>query len=563
MTIKTKLTLGIIFLFILIVLFGLLSIFYINRLSNDSNVILKNNQESLIYCNNMLKASEDLETDPASIAVFEKNLIAQENNITEPGEQEASKSLRMAFEDIRKSGYRQSSLLQIRKSLYTIEALNQRSILRKNQIALNTAEDAKMWLTLIFSILVLIAFTFVVNFPSVIARPVQLLKEAIGEVSRKNYSKRIHLEQQDEFGELANTFNEMAEKLNEYEHSNLARIMFEKKRIETIINQMRDGIIGLDGNRNILFLNAIAEKMLGVKEADLVGRYVADIAIRNDLMRTLLQQNDNTALKIYSEGRESYFSKDMLDVKSGTETIGQVIVLRNITPFHELNEAKTNFIATVSHELKTPISAIKMSTRLLQDERVGSLNQEQLDLINSIEGDSNRLLKITSELLNMAQVETGQIQLFLQPTDANQVIITAIKATAVAAQQQQVTIQYDSVAGPEIIADAEKTTWVLVNFLANAIRFAPPGSVVEISRTIFPGHLRITVTDHGQGIEEQYQAKIFDRYFKVPGEQRSGTGLGLSICKEFIEAQQGTIGVTSHPGAGSSFFISLPLASPL
>jgi len=277
-------------------------------------------------------------------------------------------------------------------------------------------------------------------------------------------------------------------------------------------------------------------------------------------MRRLLKEDDGIELKIYAEGRESYFSKDMLDVKSGADIIGQVIVLRNITPFHELNEAKTNFIATVSHELKTPIASIKMSTKLLGDERVGQLSDEQKELITSIEGDASRLLRITSELLNMAQVETGQIQLKLQAAESAEIIDLAIQAVQASAAQKGISLVVPETASFTILADAEKTEWVLINLLSNAIRFAPENSAVIVQVKKHGPQLELSVVDKGKGIEEKYQAKIFDRYFKVPGELKSGTGLGLAICREFIEAQQGTIGVSSIPGAGSAFYIRLPMA---
>ncbi len=124
---------------------------------------------------------------------------------------------------------------------------------------------AQLWLTIIFTTLILIVLTFIYNFPGVIAEPVAKLAEGIREIANKNYGKRIYLKQEDEFGELAQAFNSMAGKLDEYENSTVAKLTFEKKRIETIINQMRDGIIGLDEKRHILFLNAVAEKLLGLK----------------------------------------------------------------------------------------------------------------------------------------------------------------------------------------------------------------------------------------------------------------------------------------------------------
>jgi signal transduction histidine kinase len=220
-----------------------------------------------------------------------------------------------------------------------------------------------------------------------------------------------------------------------------------------------------------------------------------------------------------------------------------------------LNEAKTNFIATVSHELKTPISSIKMSARLLTDLRVGKLNSEQEELIRSIGDDADRLLKITGELLNMSQVETGNIQLKLQPADPGAIVEQAIQAIQFQAQQKQINIR-TAVAGhlPAIQADTEKTSWVLINFLTNAIKYSPEQSGVEVSAYKKENKVVFTVQDHGNGIDEKYLPRIFDRYFKVPGtSHHNGTGLGLSISKEFIEAQGGSIWVNSTIGEGSQF----------
>ena len=359
----------------------------------------------------MLKALEDIPIRKEAAGNFETNLKKQESNITETGEKEATQEAGKNLSELFKNPADSANYIQIPQSIKLINELNQEAIVRKNAVAKNTAEDATLWLTIIFAVLGIIAFTFVVNFPSVISTPISVLKEGIREIANKSYDKRIYLKQHDEFGDLAFAFNSMAEKLHEYESSNLAQLRFEKSRIETIINQMKDGILGLDVKKNVLFLNTVAENLLGLKEAEIVGKYVADVAVKNDLMRSLLQEEDHKELKIFADGKESYFNKDILNVTNNGEVIGKVIILRNITIFHELNEAKTNFIATVSHELKTPISSIKMSVQLLNDKRVGTLNDEQLDLIKNITDDSERLLKITSELLNVSQVETGQIQL--------------------------------------------------------------------------------------------------------------------------------------------------------
>ncbi len=504
----------------------------------------------------MLSALENIKTKKDAVQQFAENLKKQQSNITEIGEKEATEELIKNFNELLANPEDPSNYGEIRQSIYQIQQLNEMAILRKNSNANKTSETAKVILTIIFTILTLIAFTFIYNLPGIISNPIISLSEGIKAIANKNYAKRIYLKQNDEFGDLANAFNVMAGKLDEYESSNLAQIKFEKSRIETIINQMKDGIIGLDDKRNILFINAVSEKLLGLKEADIIGKYAPDVALKNDLMRTLLQEkNGKEELKIFADNKESYFNRDVLSVKNNEQVIGNVIVLRNITPFHELNEAKTNFIATVSHELKTPISSIKMSSQLLNDERIGSLNNEQKELSNSIYDDAERLLKITGELLNMAQVETGNIQLKIQATRPESIVEQSLNAVQFQAQQKNIFLKPNiQPALHSVNADLEKTSWVLINFITNAIKFSPEKSIIDINVFEKGDSVDFVVRDYGKGIDEKYQPRIFDRYFKVPGNhERNGTGLGLAISKEFIESQGGAIWVKSQIGEGSSF----------
>jgi NtrC-family two-component system sensor histidine kinase KinB len=220
----------------------------------------------------------------------------------------------------------------------------------------------------------------------------------------------------------------MAAKLEEYNSSNLAKLMMEKNRIETLINNMHDPVICLDENLKVIFANEEARKITGLRQDEILGKYTQELAERNDLIRSLLQdlmakESENNVkpepIKIYADNKEGYFEKEILHISitpTGEKTkqlIGHVIILRNITEYKELDFAKTNFIATVSHEFKTPISSIKMSLQLLEKDEIGKLNAEQRNLIHSIKDDATRLLKITGELLNMTQVESGNISSFL------------------------------------------------------------------------------------------------------------------------------------------------------
>jgi len=576
MKLKNKLTLGLVFLFVLIVSFGGLSMYYIQRLKIDANRILKNNQETLLFCSNMLNALEDIQNHDTAVASFERNLAGQEHNVTEPGEGEATQTLRRHFELLKQNQNDSTQYAVIRKSIYAIESLNQQAIIRKNETAQNTAEDATIWLTVIFTVIAIISFTFVTNFPSVIANPIKTLLGGITDIANKNYKSRIHLKQNDEFGELAASFNTMAARLEEYESSNLARILFEKKRIEAIINNMHDPVIGLDEQKRVLFVNGEALQVTGLTEKDMLSRPVQDIAVTNDLVRSLITElvqpvteephAAKEALKIYADGKESFFEKDILKIYSSTgnnvdrQVIGYVIILKNITLFKELDFAKTNFIATVSHELKTPISSIKMSLHLLEDERIGSTNAEQKQLVQNIKDEAERLLKITGELLNMTQVETGKLQLNMQPCNARDIVQYAVDAVKTTAEQKNISIN-TFVPGnlPPVMADKEKTAWVITNLLSNAVHYSHDNNRVLLNVQQVNDAIQFTVQDFGKGIDASYIDKIFDRYYKAPGSRKDGTGLGLAISKDFIEAQGGSIAVSSETGTGSIFTVTLAM----
>ena len=580
MNIKTKLRLGFGLLFLIIIILTGMSAYYLNRLSSDAKVILKDNYESVQFSRKMLQdlGNDQTVLNSTQLKAFEKELSLQENNITEAGEGKLTGSLRYNFEQLqaqtspeRKAFFKQN----IRDNLDKIMDINMQAIVKKNATAQQTAKNATLYLAFWGCFCLLVAFSFIINFPSYIANPIKELSNGIKDIAAKKYGQRLQFKSNDEFGDLARNFNTMAQKLNDYENSNLAKILFEKIRIEKIIATMNDGVIGLDENQNILFVNPIALNLFGLKDEDLVGKYGPDVALKNDLLRNLLSQKNQKEIKIFADGKESFFNKEVLDIVvpdndgkeekafiTNSKTIGTVIVLKNITSFHELDEAKTNFIATISHELKTPIAAIKMSLKLLDDQRIGRLNTEQKDLVKNIADDSDRLLKITGELLDLAQVETGNIQLNFLHTDPQAILNYAVDAVKMPANQKGVELKLkvdDNL--PNVNADLEKTAWVLVNFLSNAIRYSYEKSIIDIEVALRSQKIFFIVQDHGKGIEPQYLSRLFDRFFQVPtdGQNKSGTGLGLAISKDFIEAQQGEISVESEIGTGSKFGFWLPI----
>lgn len=558
---KTKVAMGAIFLFALLILVGAVSFYYFNRITAESGNIVKDNYETLNFSRDMLHELDRFTGSDSTAAFdnFEKNLKQQEKNITEPGERELTADLRQHFSTARNTGSGEAARVLIRKDISLIMQLNLQAIDKKNQAAKASMEKAKTIITLMLTVCILIGLTFSFNFPNLIASPIATLTQGIRAIAARNYSERIHLNRNDEFGEMAAAFNSMAEKLDEYEHSNLSRILFEKKRAETVINSLKDASIGIDQNGIILFANEQALQLLNLSENDIVSNSKEEVQAKNDLFRFLVNEKNNIPFRVVLDGKENYFSKEIIDIRQQDMNAGSVIVLKNITPFKELDTAKTNFIATISHELKTPLASSDFSLKLLEDERLGGLTADQKELVSSLKEDNQRMLRILSELLDLTQVESGKISLDLASVQPLPLIERAIASVRNAAKERNITITTDLTgSAPEVKADPDKTAWVLSNFLSNAIRYAPQQSEVLVKVKAEEGKCIFSVKDSGKGIEEKYRDKIFDRYFKVPGT-REGTGLGLAISKEFIEAQGGKIWVESEPGKGSLFAFSLPI----
>jgi len=569
MKIKTKLNAGVGLLFLMIIILSALGGWFIYQLKKDTQNILVANYNTLQYSRNMLLALEEIDTDSLAVTEFQKNLTLQSKNITENGEKETTQSIRNHFLNLKLDKTNTDLQSSIRKEITELMQLNMSAIQLKSSIANTTAQNAIAVVSVAGILCFLIAFILMVNLPANIANPIRELTASIHQIAQQNYTQRVRFEGNSEFGELARSFNTMAEKLQEYSESRIDKILKGKKRIETLIDNMHDAVIGIDENRKILFVNDEALKISGLKRNNFVGQQIQDVAVTNDLIRTLIKEiidpeskkDQPNSLKIFVEGKENYFEKDIVDINvipTGEEEsrfIGQVIMLRNITPFKELDLAKTHFIGTVSHEFKTPISSIQMGLQLLENDKIGSLNEEQQKLVKGINDDTVRLLKITGELLNLAQLETGVTQLNIRSFEINSLIQEVISTNKSAADKKKISINthLDSLL-TTMIADEEKTLWVLNNIVSNAIRYSSENSQVNINVEKLESYrIKFSVSDQGPGIEKQYLNHIFTRYFRVPGTKAEGTGLGLSISKEFIKSQNGSINVESEVGKGSTF----------
>ena len=608
--IKSKVFAGLAFLFLVILLISILGIVFINQLSNASKGTLTNNYNSVEYTMKMLQALDkmyDYQTNRSLLESegpgksnldrkyseekenFKKQFQAEKNNITEPGEKEMVDELWTNYNNLLSVIEQNTNLISItaarnsysitRQSIVDIYNINMSAIYRINNKIATTASRISLWMIIIGAVSILITLLFIFRYPSSIVDPILELTEKIKAISKGNYDQQLNFSSKDELGDLAEAFNIMAVRLKEYDESNLNNLLFEKKRLDAVIENLQDAVFILDENKYILMANRGALSLTGLRNLDIVGKYAPDVAVNNDLFREMVKgmiKNggsngeasngvDEKPIKIIQGQKEFYFSREIIEIKTkptGSDvqkTIGFILLLKNITLFEERDVAKTNLIATVSHELKTPISSINLSLKLLEDNRIGKLNEEQINLVYSVRQQSARLSKMVNELLDFSQTETGNIKLKISKVRPEDIADLSVTAIMMLLSEKKIQINLNVADNlPDVKADLEKTVWVLVNLITNAIRYTPENGFIDLNAESENEFIKFSVHDQGPGISKEDQEKIFKRFVQV-GNKNKGTGLGLAISKEFVQAQGGRIVVESEPGHGSTFAFFLPV----
>lgn len=600
---KTKIKLVLLVLFAVVTLLGMLGGYYVQRTSTQTIIQIQKNYQAINYTRGMSQAVNDMvmtisleNSSPTyrrqelrkATGNFELNLNMQLKKVTAPEEQDITEQLKKDYEDFKANLQQMAATKEVPVDLYmqkqyiqdllqSVHNLNDKMIRQQTEEATRIADRVTLGMIILGALFFIFAVIALYYFPSYVADPIQSMTESIRQVARKNYRERIAVESSDEIGEMAKSFNLMAEKLEEYESINMSQVLSEKKRTETIVSRMNEAIIGLDDNKNIQFANPPALELLGLQERDLIGQNARQLARQHQILQNLLKEVLNNEVKISrtypavsidKDGKRHYFNKDVLRIESPSDdldaptSVGYVIILKNVTELKEQDLAKTNFMATLSHELKTPIAAIDMSVKLLEDERIGLLNEEQWDLTGTIRLNTSRILKMVNEILDISRIETGKLQLEIESVMPDNIVLRSLDNVKTFVSEKNVgIIQHIEPELPPLQIDLHKTTAVLVNLLTNAVRYSPENETIEVSVERKNGAVQFSVKDKGPGISEEEQRKLFQPYRRAAGDKTKGTGLGLAISKEFVEAQGGRIWVESKPGKGSTFIFILPVAT--
>ena len=603
---RTKIFLGLSFLFVVVLTLSIGSIIFINQLANDSRSIIKENYNTIDYSTKMLKAldvmfsaqtklytSEKINTFKFEAlrdeffenkTEFEKNLELEKNNITEKGENLFVNELNFEYNNFIKLARLQFNkkpiefgeielrFERIRNSIQSIYNLNMDAVLSKNNIAKNTAVNVTLYMSIIGIVSSLITFIFIIYFPKYIYSPIKELITKLKQISTKEFNQRINFTANDELGELINTFNNMAIKLQEYEKNHYNQLLLEKRRIEGIVHSLQDGVLVMDEANHIIIINKYAQNLLNLDETSAIGEKSIEIIEKFPILKRIIKHIENYSnsvnlipFKLENNNTIEYIKVESITITQKNELgiiqkIGEVIVLKNITQFEQRNIDKTKLLATVSHELKTPISSINLSIKLLEDIRIGNMNAEQIKLIDSMKYQTKRLINFVNELLEYSKVETGKIDLHIADIDSYQIIELSVFALLMQINEKkiQIDVEADNFLS-KVKADLEKSTWVMVNLLNNAIRYSNIESKIVIKAWEKDKFIYFSVQDFGKGIEPEILERIFDKFTATKNILRKGSGLGLAIAKEFVESQGGTIAVESTLGKGTIFTFCLPV----
>lgn len=400
-----------------------------------------------------------------------------------------------------------------------------------------------------------------------ITEPINDLKNKALKISGGDFSQRAKVNSNDEIGQLASTFNVLTERLD----STLEEINSEKSKLDSIINHMNDGLLALDKQGNIVLYNLSFKKLLDIPtDIKLTGLHVDTLFVRLkldisfNLIKYITRSNiarektkkitlDNQKTINISPG---YYSDDIGILK------GYVIIFQDITESEQLENMRKEFVANVSHELKTPITTIKTYTETLL---AGALEEKEMaeNFLQVIDKEADRMTGLIRDLLQLSHIDYKKVVWDMKMYDINILISDCISRLSLYSQEKNQTVTFTSEKQSlKLRMDVSKMEQVLINIISNAIKYTAEQGQIDIKLTIQGAYACIAIKDNGMGIPEKDLPRLFERFYRVDkarSRDQGGTGLGLSIAKHIVEGHNGKIIVESIQNMGTTFTIKLPV----
>lgn len=596
--IRQKLSLGFGGLFLIILAIGFQSITLFTGLGRSIDVILRENYRSVLACQQMKEALERMdsgilfillgetdrgrETIAANRSAFEKALGVELDNITLPGEKERAELIENLFkrygatldemqDGVLPPGSSREAYFsrlfplfqQIKDAADAILQMNQQNMLDANDRARITAEAAKriMYLFLVCGAVLSIVFVFFAG--RWILRPVDRLMRSTEEIRRGNLDLVVQSDSRDEIGRLSEAFNEMASSLRRLRRSDRTRMARIRRSTQQVFKGLPDAVAVVDLEGRVEVSTDTAAELFGLKPQALVQSLPFDWMgdLRDEaLRRGRMAEAGQTTIQRFIKGEEHFFRPGAVPILDDERTpTGVILILKDITRELHQDELKRGVISVVSHQLKTPLTSIRMAVHLLLEEDTGPLGPKQVELLVAARDDSDRLHSILTNLLDISRIESGRMRMDLRPESPRALAFGRLESFRSLAKDRGIALKMEVPDDlPPVLADPDQIGHAFENLLSNAIKYTHPGGEVSIAAELDADTVRFSVSDTGRGIPRRYLDRVFDQFFRVPGhESEPGEGLGLAIAKEIVEAHGGAMTLRSEEGKGSVFSFRL------
>ena len=607
MSLRYRLWLSFTPLLLLLAAFGIGAVYAFDLVGDRIDGILRENYRSVEAMAGLNEAVERIDSSfqfaaagqPGAKAQYAggwvacyRNLEIERNNITEPGEAELVARLAELTGNYRVRGDRffdvtrttaerredyygangrlRATFADIKSTSREIRRLTQDSMEGASADARRTAASARWWATL-----ALVASLFVTGWLAwrttrTVLDPIEDLTRSAMAVGDGHFDQHVVAETSDEIGELVAAFNRMTVQLKDLRQSQSARLIRAQQASQAAIDSFPDPVLVVDPDGRVTMANPAARRILGVIPGDdpAAPPWPAPERLRGPLASALhhqqpyLTQSFDEAVTYRIGSEDRIFVPQVLPVRDPYgNTLGAAVVLNDVTRFRLLDEFKGDLVATASHELKTPLTGLRLGVHLLLEEVVGPLTEKQTELLVDARDNTERLVKIVDHLLSLARLEEGREPITLRPEHPVSLLRASVERIAPMMTGQSVRIDVDpNAVFPQVAADAERLGHALDNLLVNAATYTEPGGQVILSVRSVPGdRVELSIRDTGIGIAAEYLPHLFDKFFRIPGQTRGqGTGLGLAIVKEVVVAHGGEITCESEAGLGTTFRIVLP-----
>ncbi len=399
---------------------------------------------------------------------------------------------------------------------------------------------------------------------SSILLPIQDLKNIAKKVAEGQYNEKVHISNNDELGDLAKTFNYMTEELTK----NMKEINAQNSKMNAILTSLVSVVIAVDRDMRVMFMNREAEKLFGISEGEAQGRYVLEV-FRNsavlDQVKDLLRARDyiKTEIEIFDRTQRSYhvYANPILDYTSTPENIGVVMLFQDVTEIRKLENMRKDFVANVSHELKTPLTSIRGFVETLKN---GAVEKPEVRdrFLDIIDVETTRLAQLINDLLVLSDIEKQAEQTVKDPISVTHVAEEIVVLLSGSAKAKNVELKLDVQESlPPVYGNVNWMKQMFINLIDNGIKYSKEQGVVKVTLKQEEGRVCIHIADNGIGIEQEHIDRLFERFYRVDkARSRSvgGTGLGLAIVKHIVLSFNGEIEVISELHKGTEFIIRIP-----